>query len=61
MSARSLSAGKDNAYNLLLRNGSVRTFLESDLLFSVVIGELLFVLLLFCNALSIFALIYAFL
>ena len=46
MSARSLSAGKDNAYNLLLRNGSVRTFLESDLLFTVGIGEQRFDLLL---------------
>ena len=46
MSARSLSAGKDNAYNLLLRNGSVRTFLESDLLFTVGIGGQRFDLLL---------------
>ena len=50
MSARSLSAGKDNAYNLLLRNGSVRTFLESDLLFTVGIGEQRFDLLLICKS-----------
>ena len=59
MSARSLSAGKDNAYNLLLRNGSVRTFLESDLLFTVGIGEQRFDLLLICNALSLFAFLNA--
>ena len=50
---------KDNAYNLLLRNGSVRTFLESDLLFTVGIGEQRFDLLLICNALSLFAFLNA--
>ena len=59
MSARSLSAGKDNANDLLLHFGSILTLFKGDFLLAVSVGEQCLDLLLISNTLCFFAFLYA--
>ncbi len=59
MSARCLAAGQNDAYDLLLGRGSIRSLDEGDFLLAIRIREQCLDLFLVCNRLGCFTLLYA--